>query len=459
MRAKRLLINQGAQTPFTLLVTPETTVHMREENMPPQYGESINVPSSEQKMSSELLKNGQELTRLKDGTEVIEIKDIRVTDNAVPYQPFTTQSIIGEFFVLDWSPYANSNLNNGCRYGNQNLHYCSDQRTILIHDMELDVLAKITLEQCIRNGGSKESGFPDMDILGQIYNNNKDKWKGKQADKYFYPDRKNHATNANDRHGTRRTAHMMFFMNRGVPRLVRHVGNFDDNVVSPNIKKQMGQTLVHMANLNKQDLKAADDFMHLMRELETAGPDKEYEEKATESAQIVSEYPSEQSEGEEEYDEEANKKTLEFLLKTKDLTLKNKRFTIPSSSGDLPSVPPFIASFLGLQALARLKADNYDGLAKRAKAVVTLVQKLFNSWKIALKSDFLQKTEDEEIYTDIEVFFMNVIYMYRVPLVENRESPLYNRIFDDEISADDLILSRGMVCTPGLNLEVTEEKP
>src|SRR6056297_564464 len=385
MRTKRLLINQGAQPPFTLLVTPETTVHMREENMPARPNEVTSISSSEQKLSENLLANSQEFSRLRDGTEVIEIKDINVTDNSVPDQLFTTQSIIGEFFTIDWSPYANANLDNGCGYGSS--HYCSDLRTILIHDMELDVLAKITLKECIENGG--QTGFPDLKLLKQVYDSHGAGWGSQGGQNAFYPEKNSYSKNSNDRHAPRRSAHMMFFKEDDDTRLVRHVGNFDENVVSERVKKQMGQTLVKAANLTEEDINAANNFVYFMNVLENA-------------------------------DGESDTKRGKFLTDFLDLNPLDdlpSSLKIPDYIPDLPSIPPGLASWKGIQALSQLSESNYGGLAGQAKSIVKLVKKLYNAWTRILTLDLAKGFDKGYDLDDIEAFFSNIIYMYR-PYVE-----------------------------------------
>ncbi len=268
-RIKRYLLNSGAQEPLVLLVTPETPIDMAINAVPQPEpyrlvgGDVLRGPTGE------LLRGDQPMGdfTLPDGTGVIEVRDLMITDDAPPEQMFTRNVIIGEFNVLNWAEHSKANLYDGCGSDSGKYVYCSDHRSILIHDAELDEMAKITLRECIVYGGLN-TGFPDMEIIYSL---------AARGYKYedYYPStdsegernsRRNQASNM------KRTPHMMLFWqaNNGT-RIVRHFGNMDDNVTSDRSFRQIGQTLAAMAgSMSVDEIKTAEDLMTLMQQLEDA---------------------------------------------------------------------------------------------------------------------------------------------------------------------------------------------
>lgn len=426
-KVKRYLLQAGAQAPLVLLVTPETPLYMHTVDMPNRSGEAYNVDINQRQMDDQLLNPSADGNfTLKDGTQVIEIKDMTIEENAPPEQLFTRQCIIGEFNTINWIDFAHANLYDGCGDGSGRYHYCSDHRSILIHDMELDRMAKITLEECIENGGPE--GFPDMGILRNIIGDRQS--KGGFTAKDFYPDERDLRSGARSLRS--RNAHMMLFWNRDIARIVRHIGNMDQNVTSHHTIRQIGQSLCAMANLTDEDAQTAIDLIRLLQELEEApynfqffkalitvnGP---YSLRLNDDSRTI-------FVGETITDAElANKWGYSMgIPEWKPQYHGGLKIPDPQSPFD-DIIPPGLASLAGLQGLAALPESSYGGIAGRAKEGLALVKKLYNAWSGVLHAEFLDASNRAPWYhakDGMYTFFDNVIYMARDPLFLAAPNPV-----------------------------------
>ena len=419
-RIKRYLIRAGAQVPLVLLVTPETPIHMHTQNMPNESGEVYSVDINQRQMDDQLLRPDQTDGDfvLKDGTQVIEIRDLNIQEDAPPEQLFTRQSIIGEFNTINWIDFSKANLYDGCGEDGGKYHYCSDHRSILVHDMELDRMAKITLEECIENGGP--NGFPDMGIIGTILSERNNAGGFKKSD--FYPQERDLKSGARSLRG--RNAHMMLFMNREVARVVHYIGNMDQNVTSHHTIRQIGQSMGAMAELTDEDVQDAIDLVSLMQELEEAPYNYGFFAdliQVNASASLRERGGGTFFQGETLSDEELIKKWGYSSAIREWKPQYHGGLKVPDQQpeyGDI--IPPGLASLAGLYGLSSLNnQDSYGGIPARAKKALNLIKKLYNAWNGPLQSEFLDPNNrapwfhpKDGMYT----FFDNVIYMARDPL-------------------------------------------
>ena len=410
-RIRRYLIDSGAQTPLVLLVTPETPLEMALNYVtePKSYrlvgGDVERGPTGE---LGKVVPDGDFI--LPDGTNVIEIKDMSIDEDAPPEQLFTRNVMIGEYNLINWEERSKANLYDGCGSPSGRYAYCSDQRSILIHDAELDEMAKITLRDCIIYGGLN-SGFPDMTLITQLA-------ERRYTPKDFYPttgDDGDRDRRRNQASHMKRKAHMMlFYQKNNGTRVVRHFGNMDDNVTSSQTFRQIGQTLTRRGiSFGSKDQAAADDLILLMQELEEAPYNETFFEELASENLVEGDFEGEylSAQGEDLIDKYGyGDHHLEW--KPQD----HGGLKVPDLSADLPAIPPGLASLAGLYGLSRA---NYGDLSTRAAKSIRLIQKLYNKWKEAISSEALRADNRAPWYhvpNGMYTFFDNVVYTPRDPL-------------------------------------------
>jgi hypothetical protein len=410
-RIRRYLIDSGAQTPLVLLVTPETPMEMALNYVtePKSYrlvgGDPLRGPTGE---LGKVVPDGDFI--LPDGTNVIEVKDMNIDVDAPPEQLFTRNVMIGEYNTISWEERSKANLYDGCGSPSGRYAYCSDHRSILIHDAELDEMAKITLRECIIYGGLN-SGFPDMSLITQLAQRN-------YHPKDFYPTTGNDGDRDRRRNQAshmKRQAHMMlFYQKNNGTRVVRHFGNMDDNVTSSQTFRQIGQTLARRGiSFGEEDQADADNLVLLMQELEEAPFNETFFEQLVSENLVGGNFQGEKLSAQgEDLARKYGYEDHHLEWKPQD----HGGLKVPNLSSGLPAIPPGLASLAGLYGLSRA---NYGELSERATKSIRLIQKLYNKWKEAIASEALRADNRAPWYhvpNGMYTFFDNVIYMPRDPL-------------------------------------------
>lgn len=412
-KVKRYLIAKGAQAPLTLLVTPETPMDWALHAQPQPEPFRLVGGDVQRRPSGELgradLPEGE--MRLRDGTRVIEIHDLNIDQDAPPEQLFTRNVLIGEYYLINWEEKSKANLYDGCGAPSGKYAYCSDHRSILIHDASMDKLHKITLRDAIMFGG-RETGFPDMSIIVELAKNHHLSMED------FYPtaegrdgerdSRRNQASNM------KRRAHMMLFWQGGNGvRVVRHFGNMDDNVTGDHIFRQIGQTLAaHGIGLSEEENAIAEEVIMFLQELEEAPYNDAFFraliEKNLRNGAFV-----------------GTRLTDEALIEKYgyDAPIQEWRgqehggLKLPVHDDIWPIVPPGLASLAGLYSLA--STPSYLSSYERANVAIRLIRRLYNKWSEALASEAFRADNRAPWWHPADgmyTFFDNVIYMPRDPL-------------------------------------------
>jgi len=417
-KVRRYLMNSQAEPPFVLLVTPETPMDMALNALPqPQPYRLVGgdvLRGAEGELGSTRVPDGDFV--LPDGTSVIEVKDLNIDVNAPPEQMFTRNVLIGEWYSINWAEMSKANLYDGCGSTSSHTLYCSDHRSILIHNAETDQMAKISLLDCLIFGG-RDTAFPDMNIVKMLAQR-----PYKMDD--FYPSSKRNDGDRDERRNQgsnmKRTPHMMlFFQKDNGTRIVRHFGNMDSNVTSDNTFRQIGQTLAGKVVISDGDKKVAEDMVSLMQELEEA----EYNDSFFQ-ALIEVNLPFSMKEG-----EFVGEKLDDRQLIDKFGIDANLIEWTPQEHGGLKvpprttagfadiTVPPGLASLAGLYGLAR--EPSWGKYSTRAAKAIRLLRRVYNKWNKCLASEAFRADnrapwfhKPDGLYT----FFDNVVYMPRDPL-------------------------------------------
>jgi hypothetical protein len=421
-RVKKYLQEEGA-TNFALLVTPEVVLQLSHRTLPtpPEDFRFLGGSGRPGDPTSQLgrtdLPTGD--TTLRDGTQLFEVRSIPVSSQAPPMQMFTRSVLIGEYYLINWGSSSRANLYDGCSQKDGKISYCSDHRTILIHDMETDKMAAITLRDCLFYGG--RAGFPDMEIVNKLSVNN-------YEIKDFYPQNDPHGPgHRSNSKNLKRRAHMMLFYQSGQgTRVVHHFGNMDDNVTSDHSFMQIARTLVSsVPGLGEQDMRDAADMLELLKQLEDA-PYKDSFFQELIRANITESAQGNVFKGEKLFDPE--------LINKWKLTDFDSEWT-PQYHGGLKlpmktavsladvDIPPGMSNLAGLYSLQQAYLSNADSgwgeLPARADRAIRLLKKLYAQWNSVLDSEATKASNrypwfhaKDGLYT----FFDNVIYMPRDPL-------------------------------------------
>lgn len=416
-KVKHLLVNRGANPGnMVLLVTPETPTDMALNAQPQPEPYRLIGGDVQRRSTGELgrtgVPEGGSLV-LPDGTEMIEIRDLLVEENAPPQQLFTRNVLIGEYYLINWAENSKANLFDGCGGSSERYVYCSDHRSILIHDAELDKMAKITLRECIEFGG-QNTGFPDMGIVNALIN------KGYTYSD-FYPDadstgerdeRRNQGSNM------KRSPHMMlFWQESNGARVVHHFGNMDDNVTSNHVFRQIGQTMA-AKGVGEDDNDDSRDLVSLMQELEDAPySDAFFRALITENLPYSAKDGS--FVGEYLVDRELIAKYGYDTHRPEWITQPHGGLKLPSKAedtGELPEVPPGMANLAGLFSLA--EDSTWGDLHERAKTAVKLVRKKYNEWTNVESEAFRADNRAPWFHKPdgLFTFFDNCVYTPRDPL-------------------------------------------
>jgi hypothetical protein len=387
--AQVYLMDNGAQAPFTLLVTPEAVMDMsyftRPEAMPQRAigGTVGNKLDPRGQLGRTDLPTGDFVTP--DGTAVFQVRAINFGSKGAPYQMFSRPKLIAEYYHLTWARYRGANLFDGASVGPAD-QYWSDSRSILVKNETTDQMAKVTMEMCLRNGGRGTNGFPDMEIVKKLA-------KKSYSPQDFDPAVDPNTGEVRDRtahNKQRRRAHMMLTL--GLPesprpvRVVHFVGQMDSNVTSAKNVEQMAQTLVAgVSGISNKDIKAAWDLIELMQALDAAPYNRAFFEALITVNSKRNWQPL--SGGKHKFvgatnaDEDHRKKWN---------TPKGYVEWRPNDAGfmDLPSwdsstmgtsmVPPGCANLTGLLALRATKGKGfgYEELAEKADSALSLLARL-----------------------------------------------------------------------------------
>ena len=416
-KVRRYLMNSQAEPPFVLLVTPETPMDMALNALPQPEpyrlvgGDVLRGPTGE--LGSTRPPEGDFV--LPDGTGVIEVRDLSIDSNAPPEQMFTRNVLIGEWYSINWAEMSKANLYDGCGSTSGHSSYCSDHRSILIHDAEQDKMAKITLLECLIFGG-RDSAFPDMGIVTALA-------KRPYTMDDFYPSIKSNDgdrdTRRNQGSNMKRTPHMMlFFQKDNGTRVVRHFGNMDSNVTSDRVFRQIGQTLAGKVIITEYDKMVAEDMVSLLQELEEA----EYNEAFFRSL-IETNLPFSMKDGSFVGEKLTDRQLIDKFGFDPNLIewtpQEHGGLKIPPRSPDFGdmAVPPGLASLAGLYGLSR--EPSWEGYHKRAKRALALLRRVYNKWQECMTSEAFRADNRAPWFhkaNGMYTFFDNVIYMPRDPL-------------------------------------------
>ncbi len=387
--AQVYLMDNGAQAPFTLLVTPEAVMDMsyftRPEAMPQRaiggtVGDELDPRGQVGRTD---LPTGDFVTP--DGTAVFQVRAINFGSKGAPYQMFSRPKLIAEYYHLTWARYRGANLFDGASVGPAD-QYWSDSRSILVKNETTDQMAKVTMEMCLRNGGRGTNGFPDMEIVKKLS-------KKSYSPQDFDPAVDPNTGEVRDRtahNKQRRRAHMMLTL--GLPesprpvRVVHFVGQMDSNVTSAKNVEQMAQTLVAgVSGMSNKDIKAAWDLIELMQALDAAPYNRAFFKALIQDNSARNWEPVAgglhrfvgATNADEDHREKWNTPAGYVEWRPNDAGFMDLPTWDVSTMGSA-GVPPGCANLTGLLALRATKGKGmgYDELAEKADSAISLLARL-----------------------------------------------------------------------------------
>lgn len=158
-RYKRMLVNQGI-TPDILVVTPESMVVMSAIGpfMPQPIPYTIIGPDGQLFRADGPLS----ITRLPDGTNIVEMRDLIIEDNGPRFQPLMSSSTISEHYYMNWDDNMRRNLlTDGCG------RFRSEHRDIMVYNAESDRNEMISFLDAFRH-----SKYFDTALLHRMIDEN-----------------------------------------------------------------------------------------------------------------------------------------------------------------------------------------------------------------------------------------------------------------------------------------------